>query len=269
VILMLGCSASSSVSPDSAKTVESTTAAPAEKPAAPSTTQSVTAAAEKPAALLASEHRVALVIGNASYSASPLLNPVNDARAISEALQSMGFQVTRLENATSKQMSDAAREFGDTLRKGDVGLFFYAGHGMQIKGRNYLIPIGADIQREDEVPFNAFDAGLLLEKMETAHSRVNIVILDACRNNPFTAASTLSSSTPAATIRLHAASVRPARAWRKWMLRSARTCRLPPRRPGLRVTARMATGFTPSISSKRCACPGSRSRRFSSVSVST
>jgi TPR repeat protein len=134
---------------------------------------------------MASEHRVALVIGNGSYSFSPLLNPVNDARAISEALQSMGFQVTRLENATIRQMSDAARDFGDTLQKGDVGLFFYAGHGMQIKGRNYLIPIGADIQREDEVSFNAFDAGLLLEKMESAHSRVNIVILDACRNNPF------------------------------------------------------------------------------------
>jgi hypothetical protein len=82
-------------------------------------------------------------------------------------------------------MSDAARAFGDSLQRGGVGLFFYAGHGMQIKGRNYLIPVGADIQREDEVAFNAFDAGRLLEKMEVARSRVNIVILDACRNNPF------------------------------------------------------------------------------------
>jgi len=62
---------------------------------------------------------------------------------------------TMLENATIRQMSDAARDFGDTLQKGGVGLFFYAGHGMQIKGRNYLTPIGADIQREDEVSFNA------------------------------------------------------------------------------------------------------------------
>ena len=82
-----------------------------------------------------------------------------------------------------RQMSDAARDFGDTLRQGGVGLFFYAGHGVQIKGRNYLIPVGADIQREDEVSYNAFDAGLLLEKMELARSRVNIVILDACRIN--------------------------------------------------------------------------------------
>jgi len=140
---------------------------------------------KKPASGMAHEHRIALIIGNGRYKSSPLLNPVNDARAMSEALQFMGFHVTLLENATIRQMSDAARDFGDTLQKGGVGLFFYAGHGMQIKGRNYLIPIGADIQREDEVAFNAFDAGLLLGKMEVARSRVNIVILDACRNNPF------------------------------------------------------------------------------------
>ena len=137
------------------------------------------------ASAIAGEHRIALVIGNGSYRSSPLLNPVNDARAMSEALQEVGFQVVLLENATIRQMSDAARNFGDTLQKGDVGLFFYAGHGIQIKGRNYLIPIGADIEREDEVSFNSFDAGLLLEKMEAARSSVNIVILDACRNNPF------------------------------------------------------------------------------------
>jgi hypothetical protein len=143
------------------------------------------ASAAKSESGMARENRVALLIGNGRYRFSPLLNPVNDARAISEALQSVGFEVTLLENATIRQMSNAARDFGDTLQKGDVGLFFYAGHGMQIKGRNYLIPIGADIQREDEVSFNAFDVGLLLEKMEVARGRVNIVILDACRNNPF------------------------------------------------------------------------------------
>jgi uncharacterized caspase-like protein len=134
---------------------------------------------------IAGGQRIALIIGNERYESSPLLNPVNDARAMSEALQDVGFQVVLLENATIKQMSDAARNFGDKLQKGDVGLFFYAGHGIQIKGRNYLIPIDADIQREDEVSFNSFDAGRLLEKMEVARSSVNIVILDACRNNPF------------------------------------------------------------------------------------
>ena len=154
----------------------------------PGPAMAVVAAADSAATLrstMASEHRVALVIGNGRYAASPLLNPVNDARAIGKALKTMGFQVTLLEDASIKQMTDAARNFGDALQKGGVGLFFYAGHGMQIKGRNYLIPIGADIQREDEVSFNAFDAALLLEKMETARSRVNIIILDACRNNPF------------------------------------------------------------------------------------
>jgi TPR repeat protein len=177
VMLMLGCSAQRTLSPASTNAADTTAAAP--------TTKSAAGSAAKSAAVTVAEHRVALVIGNGSYSASPLLNPVNDARAISEALEVMGFQVTRLENATIKQMSDAARDFGDALQTGTVGLFFYAGHGMQIKGRNYLIPIGADIQREDEVSFNAFDVGLLLEKMEAAHGRVNIVILDACRNNPF------------------------------------------------------------------------------------
>lgn len=143
-----------------------------------------TSSINKPSAMTG-EHRIALVIGNERYKFSPLLNPVNDARSMSEALQAVGFQVVLLENATIRQMSDAARNFGDTLQKGDVGLFFYAGHGIQIKGRNYLIPIDADIQREDEVSFNSFDAGRLLEKMEIARSSVNIVILDACRNNPF------------------------------------------------------------------------------------
>jgi hypothetical protein len=138
-----------------------------------------------PKTATAPDQRVALVIGNGRYASAPLANPVNDARAMSRTLQGMGFRVTLLENATINQMSDAARNFGDALQRGGVGLFFYAGHGMQIKGRNYLIPVGADIQREDEVSFNAFDSALLLEKMEAAKSRVNIVILDACRNNPF------------------------------------------------------------------------------------
>ena len=133
----------------------------------------------------ANGRRIALVIGNGSYKTAPLPNPVNDARAISAALKEMNFQVILLENATISQMFNAAREFGDSLRKGDVGLFYYAGHGIQIRGRNYLIPVDANIKREDEVTFNSFDAGQLLEKMETAHSSVNIVILDACRNNPF------------------------------------------------------------------------------------
>ena len=137
-------------------------------------------------AAVAREQRVALVVGNGRYASSPLANPVNDARAMSAALKSMGFRVMLVEDASIAQMAAAVRNFGEALKPGGVGLFFYAGHGMQIKGRNYLIPVGADIQREDEVAFNAYDAAQVLEKMEAAKSRVNIVILDACRNNPFT-----------------------------------------------------------------------------------
>ena len=147
-------------------------------------------AADKPSstveAAMARDRRVALLIGNSRYASAPLANPVNDARAMGETLRTLGFRVTVLEDASITQISEAVRKFGDTLQAGGVGLFFYAGHGMQIKGRNYLIPIGADIQREDEVAFNAFDASQVQERMEAAKSRVNIVILDACRNNPFT-----------------------------------------------------------------------------------
>ena len=132
--------------------------------------------------------RVALVIGNAGYRSAPLTNPVNDARAVSRSLRELGFKVVSLENASLKQMSDAVRDFGDALQ-GGVGLFYYAGHGVQAQGRNFLVPVDADIEREDEVPYKAFDVGQVLAKMEAAKNPLNIVILDACRNNPFVRAS--------------------------------------------------------------------------------
>jgi uncharacterized caspase-like protein len=85
-------------------------------------------------------------------------------------------------------MFQAVRSFGEAL-KGGVGLFYYAGHGVQVKGRNFLVPVDAQIEREDELPYKAFDIGLVIEKMEAAHNPLNIVILDACRNNPFVASS--------------------------------------------------------------------------------
>ena len=130
--------------------------------------------------------RVALVIGNSAYKDAPLTNPVNDARAIVKALQEAGFSVIQRENIDQRGMLSALREFGDHLRAGGTGLFYYAGHGMQIKGRNYLIPVGANIEREDEVAFGAVDAQAVLDKMEAAGNAANIMILDACRNNPFT-----------------------------------------------------------------------------------
>lgn len=129
--------------------------------------------------------RVALVIGNASYRDAPLANPVNDARAMAQALRESGFVVIARENADQRSMVGALREFGDRLRGGGVGVFYYAGHGMQIRGRNYLVPIGANVEREDEVAYAAVDAQAVLDKMEAAGNGMNIMILDACRNNPF------------------------------------------------------------------------------------
>ena len=133
----------------------------------------------------AREARVALVIGNGAYREAPLKNPVNDAQAMAEVMKASGFAVTRLENATRSQMREAIRAFGARIAEGGVGLFYYAGHGMQVKGRNYLIPVGADITQEDEVEGEAVEVDTILAKMETARNRLNILILDACRNNPF------------------------------------------------------------------------------------
>jgi caspase domain-containing protein len=133
----------------------------------------------------AREPRIALVIGNGHYKQSPLANPVNDARAVARALADSGFAVTQKEDLGQREMQIALREFGDALMHGGVGLFYFAGHGVQVKGRNYLIPVDADIEREDEVAYSGVDANQVLDKMESANNRLNIVILDACRNNPF------------------------------------------------------------------------------------
>ena len=131
------------------------------------------------------ERRVALVIGNGAYKDAPLRNPVNDARAISKALSESGFSVTLIEDAALGGMRRAIRNFGDELAKSKVGIFYYAGHGMQVRGVNYLIPVNADIEREDEIADQAIDANLVLAKMDSAKNALNIMILDACRNNPF------------------------------------------------------------------------------------
>jgi hypothetical protein len=133
----------------------------------------------------ARETRIALVIGNGAYREVPLRNPAHDAQAMAKALQGCGFQVQVLVDASLQQMEAALRTFGQKLKAGGVGLFFYAGHGLQVKGANYLIPVGADIGDEDEVRFKALDANAVLAKMESAGNGLNLMVLDACRNNPF------------------------------------------------------------------------------------
>ena len=142
----------------------------------------------KPAAQIAPQgKRVALVIGNAKYKFSPLNNPVNDATDMAASLRSVGFDVIEVKDATLKQMRAATRQFADKLEVSDVGLVYYSGHGIEVKGKNYLIPVNADIRREYEVVDQAFDASNLLRMMESLQSgtkkRVNILIVDACRNN--------------------------------------------------------------------------------------
>jgi hypothetical protein len=132
-----------------------------------------------------SEQRVALVIGNSAYEVSPLKNPVNDARDVAQTLTALGFQVIHKDNLNQVEMKRVIRDFGEKIKNGGVGLFYFAGHGVQVNGANYLIPVGAVIEKQQEVEYEAVDVGFVLAQMENAKTRMNIVILDACRNNPF------------------------------------------------------------------------------------
>ncbi len=134
-----------------------------------------------------SQKRVALVIGNGAYTkAKPLPNPSNDAADMAQTLRDLGFEVISGVNQTKRQTETLIREFGTKLAaSGGIGLFYYAGHGIQVGGENYIVPVDADIPEEDEVAYSAVPISLVLSKMMTAKNDLNIVILDACRNNPF------------------------------------------------------------------------------------
>jgi hypothetical protein len=134
------------------------------------------------------EMRTALFIGNSAYrSIVPLRNPMNDAKAMSRALRQCGFDVETVLDADRRAMLTSVRNFHEKLKKrsGGVGLFFYAGHGIQIDGENYLVPVNATIQKKFEVDLECYKMSTLLASMESSGSALNIVILDACRNNPF------------------------------------------------------------------------------------
>lgn len=133
----------------------------------------------------AGEQRTALVIGNGAYTDAPLRNPTNDATDVAAVLKGLGFNVLLRTNANRRQTIEAVREFGNQLRRGGAGFFYYAGHGVQSRGRNFLIPVGAHIASEADIEFEAVDANSVLAQMDDAGNRVNIVVLDACRDNPF------------------------------------------------------------------------------------
>ncbi|HLY55415.1 MAG TPA: caspase family protein [Stellaceae bacterium] len=133
--------------------------------------------------------RIALVIGNSAYRNVPALtNPANDARGVAATLKGLGFTLVGdgAETDLDKPaLEKAIRSFGEALKSGGVGLFYYAGHGLQVHGENYLVPVDANPTKEADIDFELVDANLVLRQMEEANAKLNIVILDACRNNPF------------------------------------------------------------------------------------
>jgi len=135
------------------------------------------------------EARTALVIGNSTYAANPLINPMNDAEDVASLLRQRKFNVRLLANADKKAMDVAIQEFGQRLEQGGVGLFYYAGHAVQIEGVNYLLPVDARPRKAHEVKYQGINVQQVLSEMATSRNRLNVVILDACRDNPFPALS--------------------------------------------------------------------------------
>ncbi|WP_442894613.1 caspase family protein [Bradyrhizobium sp. AZCC 1588] len=137
----------------------------------------------------AAEKRVALVIGNSTYqNVTRLENPRNDAALMAETLASLGFTLIggRAQLDLDKPAMDiAVQNFGRQVQGADVALFYYAGHGVQVSGSNYLVPVSANPTREADVDFQMVDVNLVLRQMQGSGTRLNMVILDACRNNPF------------------------------------------------------------------------------------
>jgi uncharacterized caspase-like protein len=132
------------------------------------------------------EKRLALVFGNSEYkNKAPLKNPVNDANLIEGTLKDLGFEVIKRLNVGKIEMEAAIREFNEKLPDYDVVLFYYAGHGNQVDGKNYLIPTDALLEKASDCKYEAIDVNFIVEEFEQFQDKTNIVILDACRSNPF------------------------------------------------------------------------------------
>ena len=129
--------------------------------------------------------RVALVIGNGAYRTAPLRNPPGDAAAIATTLRGLGYDVTLRQNTRLADLIESLRAFSLRAPKASVRMLFYAGHGVQVKGRNYLVPIDADPKSEDDIPKQSADVGEFIDRLSAIPTGANIVVLDACRVNPF------------------------------------------------------------------------------------
>ena len=152
------------------------------------------------AASAATDHggrRVALVIGNGAYEHAPKLpNPPKDAAAIAAKLKDLGFDVVLGLDLSMPKFGETLREFSRRVAGADVGLMFYAGHGLQVDGNNYLIPVDAEIEASSDLQFQAVKLDTLLDVIEQ-NSKVSIILLDACRNNPLSRSLTRSTNPPA------------------------------------------------------------------------
>ncbi|NEW61542.1 caspase family protein, partial [Sulfurovum sp. bin170] len=136
------------------------------------------------------EQRVALIIGNNEYKGnlSKLSNPINDARAIRDILKTRGFEVMYIENTSEKAMKKSIKDFFRKIKNGGVGVFYFSGHGIEVDGENYLIPTDADIKEKSETESEAISLTKITNRMQNTNNRLNIIILDACRNSPFSRA---------------------------------------------------------------------------------
>ncbi len=130
------------------------------------------------------QERTALVIGNSRYNAAPLINPKHDAEDMSRALGQLGFNVIKALDVDQRQFEQAIKTFGRRLQPGGVALFYYAGHALQLNGENYMVPIQSGIERQSDVRYKAVNIGQVLSEMELAENSLNIVVMDACRDNP-------------------------------------------------------------------------------------
>lgn len=130
-------------------------------------------------------NKIALIIGNASYPESQLANPVNDAKAVDEKLSRLGFETVLQTDATDKAMEGALENFASKLATHDVALFFFAGHGMQIDGKNYLTAINTNFSQEIDAKYSSLPLDKVIEIMEKGSNKTDIIILDACRTNPY------------------------------------------------------------------------------------
>jgi len=129
--------------------------------------------------------KISVIIGNEDYPGSPLSNPVNDAKAIAGKLDQSGFRTIVRIDATNNAMEEALTDFSSNLATCDVALFFFAGHGMQIDGKNYLTALNTKFDREIDAKYSSLPLDKVIEIMEKGANKTAIIILDACRTNPY------------------------------------------------------------------------------------